>query len=99
MSTVRIYGASDDLIEIDGDLSEEFGAYDSDPVYLGFSDGTLLNIRYDNDGNWRIVIAARGAGTEVKVTAAMDRHEGCYSDEAVLIGDLRWVVKGTEFAS
>lgn len=56
--TVYVYGASDDLIEIDGDLSEEFSYtprtyshHDPKPYYLGFSDGTLLKVTYDGDWN------------------------------------------------
>jgi hypothetical protein len=94
MSTVRVYGHSDDLIEIEGDLSEEFGAYDSDPIYLGFSDGTVLAVDYTDE--WRISIRVRGSA-DLQITTAADRHEGCYSDEAVLTGDIKWVVKGTEW--
>lgn len=31
-----IYGASDDLIEVDGDITEEFDATWQHPYYLGF---------------------------------------------------------------
>lgn len=40
MST-KLYGASDDLIELDGDLSEEINPTDDDWTPLTFSDGTM----------------------------------------------------------
>lgn len=39
-----IYGASDDLIEVDGDITEEFDAIEQHPYYLGFSTGVVLRI-------------------------------------------------------
>lgn len=51
MKTVTIYGASDDLIEVEGDLlievegdlQEEFTAYE-EWKYLHFDDGTVVKI-------------------------------------------------------
>lgn len=46
----KVYGASDDLIEFDGDLRGEVGCYGTDEkehgVLVVFSDGTLLDIQY-----------------------------------------------------
>jgi len=94
---VVVYGASDDLIEIEGDLSEEFGAYDSgEPKtrFLAFSDGTLLSIVYGIDGAyWRINRMVAGQATYEKHEATYD--DGDYSDRVTLTGDnLRWVVLG-----
>ncbi len=63
MATLEIYGASDDLVEVDGDIVEEFNPSGDDPSYLGFSDGTILKIAYDNDGIWRIVPVAKGSAS------------------------------------
>jgi len=98
---LRIYGASDDLIEIDGAIREEFGAYDSDAVLIGISDGTLLRVRYDEDGDgtWRIRRVRPGSG-ELTITASEDREEGSYTDEAILVSaaPFVWVLKGSELA-
>jgi hypothetical protein len=53
---IIISGASDDLIEIEGDFREEIYAIDADtiPYFLSFSDGTVLEVRYDEQGMWRI---------------------------------------------
>ncbi len=42
----EVFGHSDDLIELEGDLSEEFIGGEK-PCLLIFSDGTVLTIKYD----------------------------------------------------
>lgn len=49
--SVRIYGSSDDLVEIEGDIQEEFDSYDQ-PTYLLFNDGTQIKVEYDDEGMW-----------------------------------------------
>lgn len=50
---VTIYGASDDLIEIEGDITDEYPASENgDAIHL--SNGFVFSIVYDNDGFWRI---------------------------------------------
>ena len=39
-------GASDDLIEMCGELQEEFNSFDCKDGYIAFSDGTLLRVLY-----------------------------------------------------
>jgi hypothetical protein len=96
---ITITGASDDLIEIDGDLSEEFGysdhrnSSDNQGDLLGFSDGTLLRIRHDSEGVWRITRLKAGAATFALEQAD---HDG-RTDTATLDGDVRWVVHGSSF--
>lgn len=55
-----VTGASDDLIELRGDLYEEFNSYDCHNGVIAFSDGTLLNVRYDEDGIWRFNLIYKG---------------------------------------
>lgn len=89
MTETAIYGASDDLIEIEGVISEEFNHYDESPALLAFSDGTLLEIEYDDDGIWRIRPLATGSCKfeHRGGSAIYDRP-----DVAVLTGDLKWCV-------
>lgn len=54
MGKITVTGASDDLIEVDGVIREEFGVCDDDRHYLAVSDGTVLSIVYDHDGIWRV---------------------------------------------
>lgn len=94
MSRVTVYGASDDLIEVEGDLREEFNAIDQDePQYLAFSDGTVLSIQYTDEGLWRV--NRRVAGSAVYSKAEATNPDGDYSDRVTLEGDnLTWAVYG-----
>ena len=104
---VRVYGASDDLIEVEGDLREEFNAYDlEDGAVLAFSDGTVLRAVYDDDGCWRLTRLAEGRGLMRKIEAFDLADEGLkhpgtdvpgYSDLVTLEADIEWVVFGPTF--
>lgn len=98
MSEVMIYGASDDLIEVEGALVAEFNAFDEDEgVYLAFSDGTMLRVVYDDGGVWRITPHVSGRASYFKVEAPGD-DENNYSDRVTLTlaphvtdEEFRWV--------
>jgi hypothetical protein len=99
MAKITITGGSDDLIEIDGDIEEEFGAYlkdgDDQGFLLAVSDGTLCRIVYDQDGIWRVTRLAAGSATWVKVEGDVEADR---NDVVTLEGDVRWIVKGREMA-
>lgn len=85
---IRIYGSSDDLIEVEGDIVEEFnpsGDVSYGGVYVGTSTGALLKIRYD--GDW-YVKKIFGSGQVVP-------HDNGYSDVyEEFSGHVAWVVCG-----
>lgn len=104
---IRIYGASDDLIEIEGDISEEFSYadyHDNDQGdLLGFSDGTILRITYDNDGIWRIQTLVSGRARLVHIVQLLDDPDDGYSDTVYLYDEgldepIRWVLHGGQYA-
>ncbi|MFT4225323.1 hypothetical protein [Micropruina sp.] len=86
----RVAGASDDLVELDGAIYDEFDGYDWDHR-LTFDNGVRLILRYDRDGDgiWRIEAADSDL---VKVIRCEDRpgYTGpdgrIYSDEAIVTG-------------
>jgi hypothetical protein len=87
---ITISGASDDLIEIEGDIREEFYLQDDDEGdLLAFSDGTVLRIAYS--GPWRITPVVRGSA-ELTIQQVDEDDEG--TDTATLSGEVRWVVHG-----
>lgn len=90
--TIEIYGASDDLIEVEGDISEEFNPdLDGDaPNILAFSDGTLLEVSYTSEGLWKITRTAKGSAQYSTLFEATD-PDGEYSDKVQMRGDIRWV--------
>lgn len=89
-----IYGASDDLIEVEGLISQEFSATLEDDAlnYLGFSDGTVLSVQYTG-GFWRVHRVAVGTASYTKTEATNEERD--YSDRVVLDGDITWCVFGT----
>lgn len=105
MATVTIYGASDGLIEVEGDISEEFNPTsrfsdddECDGGLLVFSDGTVLNVAYTEEGVWRITPIAKGSARMEKVEAVSGDDDN-YSDRVTLTGDLKWVVFGETFVA
>ena len=94
--SITVSGSSDDLIEVDGNISQEFGAYESGR-YLGFSNGVILRVMYDDNGIWRVTpIAGRDKVSIVYCSA--DTDDGACSDVATLTEPATWVVCGTEWA-
>lgn len=96
--SVTIYGASDDLIEVEGDIREEFNPpYGvEEEVFLAFSNGTVLRIKYTNAGVWRIAPVIFGG--ELKIEQAPEDNEDNYSDRAFIGSPILWVVMGTQMS-
>jgi hypothetical protein len=99
----KVYGASDDLIEFDGDIHGEVGCYgtdadDHDGVLCIFSDGTLLNVRYGKNGDaiWGITLVKKGELLD-RIDQCSDEDADPYSDVAHFKPGLRWAyaAKGT----
>ncbi len=94
--TVKIYGASDDLIELEGDVDSELSGGD-EPTYLLFSTGTQVKVWYGDDGVWEIeivedpqkAIASLGHGIPDDVTEGGhgDPDASSYSDILTLRSD------------
>lgn len=105
--SLTVYGASDDLVEVEGDVREEFNPGDG-PSYLAVSDGTVLRITYD--GQWHISCVAVGTAEYTHDVATAEdgdpREDGspCYSDRVTLTfpptalgATVEWVVFGDRF--
>lgn len=98
MKSVTVYGASDDLIEIEGAISDEISPDDDEkPTRLAFSDGTVLSVVYDKDGCWRVNRVAEGSAKMEKVEAQGSDTDN-YSDRVTLTGEIRWMVAGNYMA-
>ena len=96
--TVSIYGASDDLVEVEGDVREEF-SYGDGPGYVALSSGVLLSIEYTRAGIWRIAPVSVPDGVVVAVKQAVSADDDVYSDTATVEGDIAWVAYATEYAT
>lgn len=104
MNELTIYGASDNLIEVESTSfrAEEFNVYlqnPADTLLLAVSDGTVLRVRYDEEGIWRFTPTVVGsANVDIKVCPGGYQEEN-YTDRVTLTGDdLSWVVLGSEIA-
>jgi hypothetical protein len=93
---ITITGSSYDLIEIEGDIREEFNVYlrDDERCVLAFSDGTLLDVDYDNDGIWRFNRKVAGSATFSKEEGDVI-EDTC--DKVALEGDIKWVALAKEW--
>lgn len=86
-----MYGASDDLIEVEGDVREEFYWNDALPAYLSFSNGVVLRVIWFTF--WRILPVERA--DLVQVVECPEDDEDNYSDRATVAGKVSWVVCGS----
>jgi hypothetical protein len=96
--SVTVYGASDDLIEIEGDIREEFNwiPEERETRVLAFSDGTLLRVSYDDNGIWRL---AKIVGGSAKLEKVEGDAEEDTPDKVTLSGvEIRWVILGEDVA-
>lgn len=92
-ATTTVYGCSDDLVELDGAIYDEFSAYDRD-TRLKFNNGATLIVRYDRDGDgiWRI--ESPQAHPSVTIVRCEDR-EGYTDPDGDIYSDLATVVGAT----
>jgi hypothetical protein len=89
---LTVYGESDDLVEIEGDIREEFNPnYDEPKLILVTSNGVVLRVQYDDEGIWRITVLK--GHDKVTLTQSKATEED-YTDRAVIDGDVEWVVCG-----
>lgn len=93
--TIYIWGCSDDLIEITGDVEEEFYG---ETGYVVLSHGTMIKASYDErrDGAWTICVDVEGAATCERYPAgtpeALAHTRGRdYSDVVKVTSDFEWV--------
>lgn len=97
----KIYGASDDLIEVEGEIEGEIDCFNSTNRSIKCSDGTEAKIKYD--GNWNITVINTGSSfnkiilgdpEEKPHTDADCKNCSPYSDVLVLDGGIEWIKIG-----
>lgn len=100
----KIFGDSDDLIEVEGAVSGEVNIYlkDNEKVNFSASDGTKGKISLDDEAQWRIELLAAGNKYKTKIDAVGEdaEHVGdaaecpSYSDVLILKEGIEWVKIG-----
>lgn len=97
----RVYGASDDLIEIDGnDICGEANALAADTedesVLVILSDGTVLKAWYDEPGVWHIRPLRKGSLFD-RVEICCDPEDDPPSDVVHLQDGITWAYAAREW--
>jgi len=98
----KIYGASDDLVEFDGDFTGEAGCYGTDDKETGVlvmvSDGTILEVKYGKGGAgiWEVKLLKRGDLYD-KIEHCTDEDSDPYSDIAYFKEGVKWAYVSTEW--
>jgi len=100
----KVYGASDDLIEFEGDIRGEVNFFGSDDeegkssCLLICSDGTLLEARYGKAGAgiWRVSLVKGGTLFE-NVVECTDEDAEPSSDVAHFKDGLKWAYAAHEW--
>ncbi len=102
MATIKIYGASDDLVEVEGQVPgcNEYGAYDS-PRYVELSSGDVFKVEYTDAGVWAVNIHKEGVlsrppkGTKgvsiTKESHGTGSDPEPYTDTVTVSGPFQWV--------
>lgn len=79
---VKVYGASDDLVEIENSKykEDEIGCYEHD-VRIRFLDGTVIRVGYPKDSRaiWWVEIEKQGTAEHL-LTICEDEDARIYSD-------------------
>jgi hypothetical protein len=98
----KVYGASDDLIEFQGDVYGEVGCYGTDEdehgVLVIFNDGTLLEVKYGKAdmGIWGITVIKEGDLFE-HLQICSDEDSDPHSDIALFKDGLKWAYAAKEW--
>jgi len=97
----KVYGASDDLIEIDGEVTGECNYMTPDrdsgdegesrSCLVVLSDGTLLAVRYgkNDEGIWEVKLVKKGELFE-RIDQCDDPDAKVYSDVAHFRAGIKW---------
>ena len=94
---ITIYGASDDLIKVEGDITEEFNVYpeEGDRYLIAASNGTLLKMWYDEDGIWRIQHLSGDPSAITKIDGDVVKDT---VDKVTIVEIIDWIVLGENVA-
>lgn len=92
----KVYGASDDLIEVEGGkCAGEVGCYGTDRrdngVLLMFDDATILEVKYGKEGLgvWEVRVLRKGPQFD-RIDVCTDEDADPYSDVAHFKADMKW---------
>jgi len=91
----KVYGTSDDLVELEGDFYGEIGCYGTDDrekgVLLVFSDASILEVKYRKNGDaiWEVKLLKKGSLFSY-ITLCTNSEAKIYSDIAYFDDGIEW---------
>jgi hypothetical protein len=99
-----IYGASDDLVEFEGDFNGEVGCFGTDGrekgVLVVLSDGTILEAKYGkfDKAIWEVRVRHEGTLFECRKEATADDEDSDYhSDRVYMKAGIKWAYAATDW--
>lgn len=99
-----IYGASDDLVEFEGEFNGEVGCYGTDDrergVLVVFNEGTILEAKYGkfDKAIWGITVRHQGTLFDRRDEATADDEDSEYhSDRVYMKPGIKWAYAATEW--
>ena len=90
---IIIKGHSDDIINVEGAIRDEFYPDSSDKMAIATNNGTLLAFEYTTGGIWRAKIIKEGLN-KVDHDVNPESDEERYSDIVTITGEIEWVIFG-----
>lgn len=101
----RIYGASDDLLEIDGALINDEVNTPDRPYEIICSDKTKAIFSYEDNGEWKCEVIVKGSQFIDRVPSVGEDNEhigvanGCtpYSDVLLIREPVAWIKVGKKY--
>jgi hypothetical protein len=91
--TVKLYGASDDNVEVEGNVPgcDEYGSYDN-PKWIEFSTGDVFKVEYTDAGVWKVEhITQSGKVVTVKRPHGEGEDPEPYTETMTVVGPIQWV--------
>lgn len=95
---ISIFGYSDDLVEVEGDIYEEFPSTYKHDDYIATSNGLLMKVSYD--GVWRMHVIRNPNDTPFEHHPAGSEKATQYNDYTELVEiheDCEWLLFGNGF--
>ncbi len=91
---LKISGASDDVVTLNGDIDEEINylPYDEGGVFVALSSGHVFKVQFADtttDGRWEISLVA---GWDRRFSVDRDGADG--DDTATIDADVSWAMAG-----
>lgn len=88
MKEIKIYGASDDLIEVEGPgtLQDEGNG----PGYVELSTGDVFFVDYEDAGVWNVQHVVKSGEVDVEILRKEEEDDGGYTGHAIVGGAIEW---------